>query len=151
MRRVDQGRSSDFPGSRPTGSRPSGSSVINNSRTLIKTGTVAGGSSHRSNPNSPGAEPTSAPELSGRQRRSLRESFELSPGDLRMDAAAEAAVGGRDHALLADQVGEAHDPLGDELGMLDHVGSMAHDAGQDQLAVRELHVLTHFQLVLVSH
>src|SRR5881397_2514998 len=68
-----------------------------------------------------------------------------------MHPAAETAVGGGDDALLSHEVGEARDALGHELGVLDHVGGVAHDARQDQLAVGQLHVLPHLPLVLVAH
>jgi len=35
--------------------------------------------------------------------------------------------------------------------MLDHVDGVTHDARQDELAVRELHVPPHLPLVLVAH
>ena len=84
-------------------------------------------------------------------RRALRQRLELGPGDVAVDAAAEAAVGRGDDALAADQLGEAADALGHQLGMLDHVGGMAHHAGQDQPVVGQLGVLPHRPLVLVAH
>ena len=50
---------------------------------------------------------------------------------------------------LPDLLGEADDALGDELRMLEHVGRVADDAGQDHLAVGQLLVLPHDPLVLV--
>ena len=47
-------------------------------------------------------------------------------------------------------VGEAHDAVGDELGVLDDVGGVADDAGQDQLAVGQLGVLPDAPFVLVA-
>jgi hypothetical protein len=52
-----------------------------------------------------------------------------------VDAAAEAAVGGRDDVLPAGRVGEPDDPLRDELGMLGDVGGVGDHAGQDDLDV----------------
>ena len=47
-------------------------------------------------------------------------------------------------------LGEARDAVGDQLGMLDDVGGVAHDAGQDQLVVGQLDVVPHLPLVLVA-
>src|ERR1700684_4592533 len=77
----------------------------------------------------------SAPKLLARERGALRQSFELGPGDHRMHAAAEPAIGRGDHALAADAFGEAQNALRHELRMLDHVRSVADDAGQNHLAV----------------
>ena len=50
----------------------------------------------------------------------LHEGGELGPGDLGVGhPRAEAAVRPRDHVLTADDLGEAHEPLGNELRMLD--------------------------------
>src|SRR2546425_4878465 len=46
-----------------------------------------------------------------RQRRSMRERFQLCPGDLWVHAASETAVGGADDALFSHEVGEAPDAL----------------------------------------
>src|SRR2546426_5773625 len=93
----------------------------------------------------------SAPELPRRQHRPLGERFELRPRDLMVHAATEPAVGRCDDALLSHETGEALDALGHQLRMLDHVGGVTHDARQDELAVRELDVLPHLPLVLVTH
>src|SRR5438094_1836529 len=137
--------SSGFPESRQTGYRPNGASRGASSRKVSSKSVAEAARSSRL------AKAPLAPELSCRQRGSLRERFQLRPGDLWMDAAAETAVGGGDHALLADGVRESRDALGHELGMLDHVGRVTHDPGQDQLAVRKLHVLPYLPLVLVTH
>ena len=62
----------------------------------------------------------------------------------------EAAVGAGDDVLAADQLGEPHDALGDQLGMLDDVGGVADDAGDQHRALRQLDVLPHLPLVLVA-
>src|SRR5713226_6973406 len=70
-----------------------------------------------------------SPEFTGRQPRALGHGFELGPDDLRLDQrlrpreGGEAAVAARDHPLAPDDVGVADEPLGDQLGMLDEVGS----------------------------
>src|SRR5262244_820541 len=91
------------------------------------------------------------PELSRGQARAFHERLELRPGDLRMaHARAETAVRTGDHVLAADQPGVADDSLGDELGMLHEVAGVADHAGDEDLALRQLHVLPHAPLVLVA-
>ena len=58
-----------------------------------------------------------------------------------MYTSAEAAIGAGDHALGPHGAGEAFDPLGDQLGVLDHVGGVADDARHDQLAVGQFDVV----------
>lgn len=53
-----------------------------------------------------------------------------------MDAAhegalSEAAIGARDHVLASDAIGVTDETLRDQLGMLDDIGRVADDAGQD--------------------
>src|SRR5258707_13157176 len=62
----------------------------------------------------------------------------------------KSAVGSRDDPLTADRAGEIHDPLRDRLGMLDHGGRVRDHAGNEYLALRELHVLPHTPLVRVT-
>ena len=92
----------------------------------------------------------SAPELAAGQRGPLRQRLELRPGDLRMDAAAQPAIGRGDDPLPADEIGKAQDALGDQLRVLDHVGGVADDAGQDQLVVGQLDLLPDLPLMLVA-
>src|SRR3954453_19825254 len=92
--------------------------------------------------------PPLTPELARGERSTLDQRFELCPGDLRMDAAAETAIGRGDDPLPADQVGKTKDALGDEVGVLDDIGGVADNAGQDHLVVRQL-VLPDLPLVLV--
>ena len=68
-----------------------------------------------------------------------------------MHAAAEAAVGAGDDVLAADRAGKPHDPLGDQLRMLDQIGRVADHARQDHLAVRQLDVVPQLPFVLVAH
>src|SRR6516162_8338069 len=82
----------------------------------------------------------SAPELTGGQFGALGEGVQLRPRDLRVDAAAEAAVGGGDDIVPADRFGVPGNAVGDELGVLDDVGGVADHAGQDDLARGQLHV-----------
>src|ERR1700730_10533210 len=92
----------------------------------------------------------STPQLTAGQSCPLRQRFELGPSDLRMHSAAEAAIGGGDDPLPADEVGEAGNPLADELEMLDHIGGVADDTRQDQLVVGKLDVLPDLPLVLMA-
>ena len=45
----------------------------------------------------------SAPKLLARERRAVAQGAQLGPGDLRMDAAASAAVGAGDNVFLVDE------------------------------------------------
>ena len=72
-----------------------------------------------------------------------------------MDAAeeralGEAAIGAGDDVLAPDQPGEAHDALGHQLGMLDDVGGVADDAGDQHLARRQLDAFPHPPFMLVA-
>ena len=77
-------------------------------------------------------------ELLAGDRGAQRQRLELRPGDVAVDAAAQAAVGRGDDPLAPDQLGEAADTLGDQLGVLDDVGGVADDTGQDELVVGQL-------------
>ena len=68
-----------------------------------------------------------------------------------MDARAHSAVGARDHVLPPDPLGEADDPLGDELGVFDQVRRVGDDARRELLPFRQLYVLPEVVLVLVAH
>ncbi len=89
------------------------------------------------------------PELARGQCRALHQGVQFRPGDLRVDAAAEAAVSGRDDVLPPDRLGVPGDPVRDDFRVLDDVGGVADHAGQDDLALGQLHVPPHFPLVLV--
>src|SRR5580692_7934092 len=67
-----------------------------------------------------------------------------------MDAAPKPTIGPCDDALTADDLGKAHDPLGDEVGMLDYVGRMAHHARQDGFMRGQLDVAPNVPFVLVA-
>ena len=54
------------------------------------------------------------------------------------------------HVLAADDLGEPHQPLRHQLGMLDDVGGVADDAGDELLAGRQLRGLPHRPFVLVA-
>src|SRR5262245_23438226 len=76
-----------------------------------------------------------------RPLRSLRQRLQLGPGDLRVGAAAEAAVGAGDDIFRTHQAPKAADALGHQLGMLDAVGGVRNHARDEDLAVRQLHGL----------
>src|SRR6516164_421394 len=92
----------------------------------------------------------SAPKLLARQRRALGKRLELSPGDHGMNPAAKTAIGRSDDPLAADTFGEAQNALRDQLGMLDDIGRVAHDARQNDLAVGKFDLLPHGPFVLVA-
>src|SRR6185369_10130450 len=78
-----------------------------------------------------------APELTGGQASALRHGRELEPHDTRVDVV-ESNPGGReptiragDDVLAADDLREADDPLGDQLRVLDQVGGVADDPGDE--------------------
>ena len=48
----------------------------------------------------------STPQFLARDRRAVAQGAQLGPGDLRMDAAAQAAVGAGDDVFLADEFSE---------------------------------------------
>jgi len=48
----------------------------------------------------------STPQFLARDRRAVAQGAQLGPGDLRMHAAASAAVGAGDNVFLADDFGE---------------------------------------------
>ena len=45
---------------------------------------------------------------------------------------------------------QPHDALGDQFGMLDHIGGVADDAGNEHLALRQLDVFPHLPFMLVA-
>src|SRR5262247_4571187 len=95
------------------------------------------------------------PEAPARQPRSLREHAELLPHDARVHARGreplrEAAVHAGDDVLAADEPRVAHDPLRDQLRVLDAVRRVGDDARDEDLALGELDRLPHVVLVLVA-
>src|SRR5262252_1242890 len=93
---------------------------------------------------------TATPELPGGAPGALDEGLELRPRDLRMDAAAETAIGRRNDPLPPDELCKAHDPIGDELGVFDYVRGMADDARHDQFAVGQFDVPPHLPLLRMA-
>jgi hypothetical protein len=66
-----------------------------------------------------------------------------------MDATTKAAIGTGDNVLAADHFGVTHDPVRDHLRMLDDVGRVAHNTGNEQLVVRKRNVLPDAPFMLV--
>jgi hypothetical protein len=80
----------------------------------------------------------------------LAERLELRPGDVGVDAAAEAAVRRGDDAVGADDVGEPADALRDQLGVLHDVRRVADDAGHEHQVVGHGGIRPRAELVLVA-
>src|SRR5262249_57075125 len=78
-------------------------------------------------------------EPTGRKDRPLGERLQLGPGDVGVDAAAEAAVRARHHALPTHQLREAHDAIGDQLRVLDDVGGVAAHTADADLSLWQFH------------
>jgi hypothetical protein len=70
-----------------------------------------------------GSENNSTPQLLARDRRAFAQGAQLGPGDLRMDAAAQAAVGAGDDVFLADDFSERDDAIGYQFRVLDEIGA----------------------------
>ena len=66
------------------------------------------------------------------------------------NAGTEAAIGAGLYILAPDQLGVAHQPFGDEVGVLDKVGAVADDARNKCCAVGQLYVLEHPPFVLMA-
>src|SRR5438093_10137731 len=54
----------------------------------------------------------STPQLLARDRRAVAQGAQLGPGDLRMDAAAQAAIGAGDNVFSTDDFSERDDAIG---------------------------------------
>ena len=74
----------------------------------------------------------------------------LDQADVRVDAPAQAAVGGGHDPLGVDEAGEALDAVGHQLGVLQDVGDVGDDAGDEVLFAGQLDVLPDPPLVLVA-
>jgi len=90
-----------------------------------------------------------SPERSRGQLRALRQHLQLCPGDIRMHAAAQAAICAGDDVFSAHQTRKTRDSFGDQVRMLHHIGRVADDARNKNLAVGQLDVLPNTPLVLV--
>src|SRR5882757_6059315 len=86
---------------------------------------------------------TAAPQFGTGYSGTFRQRTQLGPHDrgvhpLGKGALREAAVGAAQHILAADDLGEPNEALRHQLGMLDDVGGVADDAGNELLAGRQL-------------
>jgi hypothetical protein len=68
-----------------------------------------------------------------------------------MEAATQPAVGPRNHVLPSHQVSVSHQAVRQQFRVLNEVGGVGYDTRDQNLALRELHVLPHLPLVLVAH
>ena len=68
-----------------------------------------------------------------------------------MDPAAEAAIRASNDVFAADNRGVPQNAISDELRVFDKVGGMADDTWHQHLAGRQLCLLQHAPLMLVSH
>src|SRR5258705_10185459 len=74
----------------------------------------------------------SAPQLFTRQPRSFGHSVEFRPADLcAADSWAETAVGAGHDVFSTDNLGVAHEAIGDRLRMFDDVRGVTDDAGNE--------------------
>src|SRR6516164_9946145 len=97
----------------------------------------------------------SVPQFFAGEARALCQRFELCPHDRGVDppverSLREAAIRSGEHVLASEEPGVADDALGNELGMLHHVGGVADDARDEHLARRQLHILPYLPFVLVT-
>ena len=67
-----------------------------------------------------------------------------------VEPAAETAVGAGDDIFPSDQAGETHDALSDQFGVLNDVGGVAHDAGNENLPFGQFDILPDTPLMLVA-
>jgi hypothetical protein len=95
-----------------------------------------------------------SPQALGRQFGTIDESLELQPSSLRMagvkaNEICEAAIGARDNALFAHDIGKPLEPLRDKFRMLDGVGLSVNHTDDQRLIVRQFHVLPDRPLVFM--
>jgi hypothetical protein len=92
----------------------------------------------------------STPQLLARDRRAVAQGAQLGPGDLRMDAAAQAAVGAGDDVFSADDFSERDDAISYQFRVLDEVGGVADNTRNQDLPGGEFHVAPQFELTFVT-
>src|SRR5215469_2998452 len=82
------------------------------------------------------------PEDLARTTGTFDHGFKFRPADrVVSDFRAEAAICAGDNIFTANNLGVADEPLGDEIGMLDKIGAMPHNAGYQGGALWQLHRL----------
>jgi len=67
-----------------------------------------------------------------------------------MHPSAKAAIGPGDDVLTPNSVRVRHDPVSDELGMLDDVRRMADDARDKNFSICEFHITPNLVFVLMA-
>jgi len=78
---------------------------------------------------------SSPPELLRREARAFSHRLELRPAEIRMPhPRAEAAVGARSHVLATDELRIPHQPVGDQMQVLDEVCCVTDDARDQNFA-----------------
>src|SRR5205823_8741999 len=83
-------------------------------------------------------------------RRAVAQGAQLGPGDLRMDAAAQAAVGAGDDVFSADEFSERDDAIGYQFRVLDEVGGVADNTRNQDLPGGEFHIAPDFEFMFVA-
>ena len=91
----------------------------------------------------------STPQCLARDRRAVAQGAQLGPGDLWMDAAAQAAVGAGDDVFSADDFSERDDAIGYQFRVLDEIGGMADDTGDEDFFGGEFHIAPDFVFMFV--
>ena len=97
----------------------------------------------------------SAPQFLGSQLSAVGQCAQLQPAEIGIHRAetregSKSAIGAGDDALASHQAGVADDPLRDQLGMLDVVGTRCDNARNQDLVVRKLLMGPNFPFVLVA-
>jgi len=67
-----------------------------------------------------------------------------------MDAATQAAVGAGDDVFLADDFSERDEAVGDQFRVLDEIGGVADDAGDQDFSGGQFHVAPDFVFMFVA-
>ena len=91
----------------------------------------------------------STPRRLARDRRAVTQGAQLGPGDLRMQSR-PAAVGAGDDVFAADDVGESDDAIRYQFRVLDEVGGMADDTGDQEFSGGKFHVAPDFEFMFVT-
>src|SRR5688572_20325322 len=98
----------------------------------------------------------STPQLARRQSSALRQRGKLEISHARMGivepqgGGGETAVGAGDDVLAADELGEAHDPFGDQFRVLYQVGGVADHARYENFPGGKLYTLEDMVFVFVA-
>ena len=87
----------------------------------------------------------------GGEPGAFNERLELGPRDLGVHASAEAAIGTGDDILASEHPGESQNAVRHKLGVLDDVGRVADDSGDQDLAFGQLDVLPDLPLMRVAN